>query len=94
MSTLTATSFPSECQSDIISSMPRTTSDGVKKMATVSARVEQADADTLKALCEAFGNGKPFKPTPSQLIAAAVKDYILKHSPMLSPSKPPARRRK
>lgn len=80
MSTLSATSFSAECASLTMGGMARTKSENAKKMATVSARVEQEQKDTLEAMCEAIAHDQPFKPTTSQLVAAAVKEYIERHA--------------
>lgn len=58
--------------------MPRTTSD--KKMVTVSARVEEQRRDALVDLAERMGAGRPFQPTVSQLLGAAIDEYVAKYS--------------
>jgi hypothetical protein len=78
MWTASATIFPPDSLAATIGDMPRTKSE--KKMVTVSARVELEVRDSMVDLAKRMGAGRPFKPTVSQLLGAAIEEYVAKYS--------------
>jgi hypothetical protein len=51
-----------------------------KKMVTVSARVETEKQAALVDLAKAMSGDRPFTPTVSQLVGAAIDEYIAKYA--------------
>lgn len=49
-------------------------------MVTVSARVDEQRRDALLDLAKRMAAGSPFEPTVSQLLGAAIDEYVAKYS--------------